>query len=107
MTTEPSPNAFTQPFTPDAPPAAAVPTLEELAAQLASYVKRVTELEAEKAQRDAEGWEPKVTQVVKHWLHLANGTVAESTGAIPTHVAMEDGTIVPVTAAYPQQKVSA
>lgn len=34
-----------------------------------------------------------------HWLHLADGTVLESEGAVPTHVAVGDK-VVPVVRAY-------
>jgi phytoene dehydrogenase-like protein len=71
---------------------------ERLAARLRATEAQLAELLREKA----EAAEAAIARVLpQHWLHLADGSVVESAGAIPTHVAPEgDGTPVPVVHAY-------
>lgn len=55
--------------------------------------------QAEAAAKQAEA-ERDAPPEPTHYLSLADGTTVDHFGAIPTHVAMEDGRVVPVAMAY-------
>ena len=82
------------------------PTLEQMQAALAASTaaleasnKRIEDLEAKAASAEL----PPATFVAVHYLQLADGTVAEQAGSVPTHVDKGDETtaqLVPVIAAF-------
>jgi ABC-type nitrate/sulfonate/bicarbonate transport system substrate-binding protein len=68
---------------------------QALMERLKAAEAKIAELVAEKAEHV----EIVAKKLPEHWLHLANGDVVESAGAIPTHVAVDDK-VVPVVHAY-------
>lgn len=72
--------------------------LEAATAALTSANRRISELESQPAAEPAAA-----SRVTTHYVHLANGTVVEQDGAIPTHVDLGDENNpqrVPVVAAF-------
>lgn len=107
------------PPAPDAPEASAAPAaaepvpqqqpeglaarMEALEARAAAAEQRAEDLAAELRAKAAEIEDLVVTKLPGHFLHLANGDVVESEGAIPTHVDLGDEDspkVVPVVHAF-------
>jgi len=78
--------------------------LAALEARAAAAEQHAADLAAELKAKTEEIAELAVTRLPGHFLHLADGQVIESEGAVPTHVSVPDGTpegkTVPVVHAF-------
>jgi uncharacterized coiled-coil protein SlyX len=95
------------PAQPAAPPPAQPSSIEErmaaLEARAAAAEARAHDLARQLAEQAQEAEQLVVKTLPEHWLHLANGDVVESAGAIPTHVDTGDENtpqLVPVVHAF-------
>jgi hypothetical protein len=87
--------ALTEAGLPPAPGPEPAPPQDELA----QLRERLANAEATIEQLSGKVTTLVVRKMPQHWLHLADGQVLESEGAVPTHVAVGDK-VVPVVRAY-------